>query len=821
MTESAADCQTGLSTPVPRRSFLKWSAAAGVAVTAVGVAARYGLQSATSAAAAGVTTQGAAATGSKVIWSSCNVNCGSRCPLRMTVVDGQIVRVDPDNTGDDTLGSQQIRACVRGRSIRQRIYNPDRLKYPMKRVGKRGEGNFEQVTWEEAFDTIAASLKKTIANYGNEAVYINYGTGTLGGTVAKSWPPASSPIARLMNCMGGYLNHYGTYSTAQIAAATPYTYGAGAGNNSFDDVVNSKLLVLWGNNPHETRMSGGGETFVTQQVKKLSDVKVIVVDPRYSDTAVTIADEWVPLRPGTDAALIAGLAHVMITENLHDQAFLDTYCVGFDEAHLPASAKPGSSYSAYVMGAGPDGVEKSPEWASKISGVPAAAITRLAREIAQAKPCAIVQGWGPQRQANGETTARAIFVLAALTGNVGISGGGTGAREGSYQLSLAAFPTLKNPVKTSIPVFMWTDAVSRGAEMTKLADGVQGKDKLDVPIKFIWNYAGNALVNQHSDINRTAKTLQDESLCEMIVVIDNHMTASAKFADILLPDVTNSEQADLVSQGSAGNLGYVILADKVIEPLFECKTVYEMCTEIARRMNVESQFTEGKTQEAWLREIVAASQAKVPAMPGYDALRQMGVWKQRNPKAAIVGLESFRADPVANPLKTPSGKIEIYSAALQQIADTWKLAAGDKITALPEYTPTWEGAEEAGNGTFPLQMIGHHYKSRTHSTYGNVAWMKEAHPQVVWLNTADAEARGIKDGDRVQVFNDRGRIELVANVTVRIAPGVVSVPQGAWYAPDSKGVDQGGATNTLTSWRPSPLAKGNPQHTNLVQIVKV
>ena len=184
---------------------------------------------------------------------------------------------------------------------------------------------------------------------------------------------------------------------------------------------------------------------------------------------------------------------------------------------------------------------------------------------------------------------------------------------------------------------------------------------------------------------------------------------------------------------------------------------------------------------------------------------------------------TFRADPDANPLLTPSGKIEIYSAALQELSDTWELAEGDKITAVPEYFPTWEGIEDPLRDTYPLQCIGHHYKARTHSTYGNVDWMKEAHHQMVWLNPIDARARGIDEGDEVYVYNDRGRLIAPARVTDRIMPGVVSVPQGAWYAPDSKGakgVDKGGCVNTLTSQRPTPLAKGNAQHTILVEIEK-
>jgi anaerobic dimethyl sulfoxide reductase subunit A len=804
---------------VSRRSLLKWSAVAGGGVALVGVVG------ASSGNLPGVgRDQAVEATpnsGVKTVWSSCNVNCGSRCPLRMQVQDGQIIRVLPDDTGDDEIGTQQIRACVRGRAIRHRIYNPDRLKTPMRRRPgtKRGAGEWDEITWDEANEEIATTLTRLIKDYGNESIYLNYGTGTLGGTITRSWPPAQTPIARLMNCIGGYLNHYGDYSSAQIAGAATYHYGGWIGSNSFDDAKNAQLQVMFGNNPLETRMSGGGETFVTQQTKKLHNVRTIVIDPRYSETALGIGDQWVALRPGTDAALVAGLAHVMLSEDLHDQKFLDTYCLGFDEDHMPDGVPAGNSYRSYIMGEGSDGVEKTPQWASSITGVAARAIIQLAREIAQAKPVHITQGWGPQRHANGENQARAIFTLAALTGNIGIAGGGTGERESSFGLSMANPFATQNPIETSISFFTWTDAIERGAEMTALADGVQGKDKLDTNIKMVWQYAGNALTNQHGDINRTAKLLEDDSLCELIVVIDNQMTVSARYADILLPDVSNAEQLDVIQQGSAGNMGYAIVADQAIDPLYDCKTVYEMMSGIAAKLGVEQEFTEGKTQEEWARQVIEESREANPDMPDFDALRERGVWKVKG--ESVIGLKDFREDPKANPLGTPSGKIEIFSTPLWEMAQTWELPEGDRITALPEYVATWEGAEEARTNTaYPLQIIGHHYKQRTHSTYGNVDWMKEAHPQVAWINTLDAQARGIATDDLVEVFNDRGRIKLPARVTPRIAPGVVSVPQGAWYAPNSSGTDVGGSVNTLTSWHASPIAKGNAQHTTLAQVTK-
>ena len=800
-----------LDAPVTRRSFVKWSAAAGGAVAAVGTGAKLGLLPIASAGPAAAAEQ--PGTGERVVWSSCNVNCGSRCPLRLTVRDGAVVRVDPDATGDDELASRQIRACVRGRSIRQRIYNADRIKYPMKRVGERGSGEFEQISWDQALDEIADRLKSTIEEYGNEAVYNHYASGNTGSNIS------GSAFTRLINLLGGSLGYYGTYSTAQINFATPFTYGVQrAPNNTFEDTVHSKLVILWGNNPHETRMSGGGELFTSLKAKQAGRAKVIVIDPRASDSEVSLADEWIPIRPGTDAALVAGMAHVMITEGLHDQAFLDRCCLGFDEEHMPEGTPAGRSYRAYVEGTGPDGTEKTPEWAARITGIPAGTITRLAREVATAKPCAIIQGWGPQRQHNGEQTVRAIYLLAAMTGNIGISGGGLGEREGNYSLPIARFPSGKNPVTAKISCFLWTDAVERGPEMTKLADGVQGKDKLDVPIKFLWNYAGNTIINQHSDAGRTAALLKDDSKLETIVVVENHMTPSARFADYLLPDATNVEQPDLIPSGYAGELGYMILAEQAHEPMFECRTAYDTCAALAERFGLRDQFTEGRTQEEWVRELVDQTRADLPELPEFDELQEQGVWRKTNPKGYIIGLQDFVADPVAHPLETPSGLIEIYSPRLQEMADTWTLPEGDSFTALPEYVAGRESPTDPLAETYPLQMIGHHFKGRTHSTYANVAWLREAHPQQVWINAADAKARGIENGDTVAVFNDRGRILLGAKVTLRIAPGVVSVPQGAWYTPDADGVDTGGCTNTLTTWHPSPLAKGNPQHTNLVQI---
>ncbi len=800
-------------TVLTRRSFLQWSAVVGGA----GALAASGLEFSQALAA----TRDVAPAVENAIWSACVVNCGSRCPLRLTVQDGTVVRVDVDNTGDDTFNAPQVRSCVRGHSVRQRIYNPDRLKYPMKRVGKRGEGKFEQITWEEAFKTVGDKLKELIAKYGNESIYLNYGTGTLGGTIATSWPPSATPVARLMNTVGGYLNHYGDYSAAQIESALPMTFGgAWVTNNSIEDIVNSKLMVYFGNNPGETRMSGGGMIHALQQFKEKSGAKLIIVDPRFTDTAITVADEWVPIRPGTDTAFIAGLAYVMITENLHDQAFLDKYTIGFDKEHMPAGYETEDSYKDYVLGTGKDKTAKTPEWAASITGIPADSIVRLAREMALTKPMYVTQGWGPQRSAIGENSSRAIPMLEILTGNVGIHGGGTGARESGFGIGVTGFPTLTNPVVTSISVFNWPDAITRATEMTALTDGVKGKDKLDVPIKFIWNYASNALINQHAEINKTAAMLQDESLVEMIVSIDVHMTPSAKFADIILPDTTNFEKDDFAVNGDTGSQGYAIFTSAAMEPMFETKHVYDICAGIAKELGVEDKFTEGKTVQDWLHWIVDETRKGNPDFPDYDTFKKMGIYKVSNPGDPYVAFADFRTDPEVHKLETPSGKIEIFSPALSDISKTWTLPEGDKITALPEFFDTWEGVRDPLRSKYPFQLISAHYKQRTHSTYGNVPWMIEAAPQEVWINPIDAAQRGIAHGDHVFVYNDRGRTRVMAKVTNRVMPGVAQLSEGAWYTPDANGVDQNGCVNVLTNYHPSPLAKGDPMHTMLVEIEK-
>ena len=764
---------------------------------------------------AAIAADAALAGGEQVFWSSCVVNCGSRCPLKVIVKNGEVIRIEPEDTGTDSCSTPHVRACARGRSMRQRLYSAERLQYPMKRVGKRGEGKFERISWDEAFDTVAAALKRIIAQYGNEAVYYQYGSGTYQLVVGRS------PNFRLLNMLGGYLNQYGTYSSAQIREGMPYTYGTGGNGSYMTEVVNSKLYLSFGNSPLNTRLSGGGKGYEWQCAKDGGAVRTILVDPMYTDSMLGKEDEWVPIRPGTDAALCEGLAYVLITENLVDQAFLDQYCVGYDEKTLPASAPPKSDYKNYILGNGKDGLAKTPGWASQITGVPVSTIVRLAREIGTTKPAFISQGYGVQRQANGEQSVRAIAMLPILTGNIGLPGTNTGAREGDVEMGAVGLPTGKNPVKANMPFFLWTEAILRGQELTAKRDGIRGVDKLPAPIKFMWNYAGNVLANQHSDLNRTAQILADETKCEFVLVIDNQMTSSAKFADILLPDLMSQENYDYAADGYASGTGsFLVALQRAIKPKHEGRSSYEICRGIAKRFGIEDKFTEGRTQEQWVEWCYNETRKKHPELPDFAQFQKQGVAKMYNKGKAQIALAGFRKDPVKNKLGTPSGKIEIYSERLAKIAAEWELPPGDVITPLPQYVTTWESHLDPKTAKYPLQLFGLHGHGRTHSSYHNVAWLRELHPDMLLINPVDAASRGLKTGDQVRIFNDRGTVLLPARVTPRIMPGVVAFPQGAWYKPNKAGVDEGGCINTLTSLRPSPLAKANPQHTNLVQVAK-
>jgi len=762
-------------------------------------------------------------------------NCGGRCLLIAHVQDGKITRLDTDDR-PDTLAAPQLRACVRGRAYLRRQYHPDRLLTPLRRAGRRGSGEFRPISWDEALDTVAAQFERVKHQYGSSALFVPYGTGSYnqlnGSHVAR----------RLMNLFGGCLGIYNSYSWAATNLATPTVYGTLITGNQRQDWLNAKYILMWGWNPAEMRDGTNSDYFV--KLAREAGARVVCIDPRHSLSAAALADEWIPIRPGTDAAMMSAMAYVMLTEGLYDADFVRTHCVGFDAGQIPVEGA--ESYSDYILGAR-DGLPKTPQWAESITAVPAGTIARIAREYATSKPSVLYQGYGMQRRAYGEQVVRAGCVLATITGNVGVPGGwasGLGLQAPDGGGLWTVFPIGENPVKAEIPVFLWTEAVLRGKSMTA-ADGVRGVERLDNDIKLIYAVATNCLINQHADINRTADILRDDTKVEFIVVQDNFLTSSACFADIILPACTQFETWGVEDGWKYGD--EVILQPKLVEPPGECKSDYRICAELAERLGIGDAFTEGRDEKVWVNYCLDEfRRIRFPELPTLEEFikQNLGAWTRPATQPAIA-FADFRSDPEKFPLKTPSGKIEIFSKQL------FDLGNPAEIPAVPKYIHEWEspfddrpakwsahvpegetqskpsqssttlpGSGSSAPGAYPLQAIGHHTLHRVHSTHDNNDWLGEAFPQRVFINPIDAAARRIKDGDEVKVYNGRGTLVLPCRLTPRIMPGVVDIPQGAWYEPDKDGVDHGGNVNVLTSHRWTPFAFGTAQHTIMVEVEK-
>lgn len=734
----------------------------------------------------------------KIIHTMGRNNCGGRCIIHAHVRDGQIEKLTTDTpqaAGDDV----PLCACIRGLNYHKTFLGPDRLRYPMKRVGERGEGKFQRISWEEATDLIAREWVRIRDTYGPGSRYVNYATGI---SAAIS---GSSLAKRLLKLDGGYLGYYNSYSTACIRKATDLMYGTCETGNSLIDWLSSNLIILWGHNPAETKFDSQTMYYLRRARKK--GIPIIVVDPRRNDTAEQLGAEWIPLRPATDAALQDAMAYVIVEEGLQDQEFLDRCCLGFDKAHMPEGVDPSECVLSYLTGE-KDGVAKTPEWAEAITGVPAETIRSLAIRYATARPAALVQGFGAQRHAYGEQGARGGILLACMTGNVGVSGGWASGSGLCTQHPWVDMPDVPNPYPMEIPTYLWTEAVVRGHELTAL-DGVTGGEQLQSDIKMILNLAGNCLINQHGDINRTAEILRDTSKCEFIVCSDLFMTASAKFADVLLPGVSMFEGQNITQPWQYGD--FVGFNNQVIEPLYEGRFEYDWLSEVAEKIGLGPQFTEGRTLGQWLEWCYEDLRRKEPELPDYETFKKAGIWRYQNTPVRIAFADQ-RRDIDHHPFPTPSGKVELFSPKI------YHTQFRDFMPAIPRYVDPPEGPNDPLRERYPLQLIGWHTKRRCHSIHDNNQAMHAIDPQALWMHPKDAQERGITEGQQVLIWNDRGRVQIGAHLTDRIMPGVVALSQGAWYAPDKNGTDHGGCINVLTSLRPTPYARGNGQHTNLVEV---
>ncbi len=744
----------------------------------------------------------AASAPARVVATCSTFDCGGKCDIRAHVQDGVVTRVTtcPDDQVDPQM--PVMRACVRGRGYRQFVYHPDRLKYPMKRTGKRGEGKFERISWDEATTLIADNLRRITKKYGPASRFVHNNTAVSGGAFS-----GDKMARRLLSMTGGYLEYYHSVSMGNTGAATPYTYGTAKSGSSLDTLLDTPLVILWGHNPNETIF--GHSNYYFQKMKQRG-TRFIVVDPRYSDTVASLADQWVPLRPTTDNALMDAMMYVIISENLHDRAFIDRFALGFDEAQMPEGVPENESLVAYLTGK-KDGVVKTPEWAEPITGVPAQTIRQLAREYATAKPAALIQGWGPQRHLCGERTARGSTLLAVITGNVGVKGGWAAGYGGIGNRKFAAEPwAIANPVKEKISIMNWVQACDDASNVTPDM-GLKEADKLTSNIKMIFSLAGNYLANQNPDINQAVKVLEDESKVEFIVASDLFLTPSARYADLLLPETSFMERWNIGETWGTGN--YLMLSEKLIEPEFERRSDYDWLCDVAQKLGIGERFSEGRDEQQWVAHIWEKTREACAdlALPGFAALREQRHFYFKEPP--YVAFEENIRDPDNHPFATPSGKIEIFSKRL------WEMN-NPAIPALSHYVPTEEGPQDALREKYPLQLITWKGKNRANSTQYANPWLQEVQTQKLWINPQDAMARRIQQGDKLRIFNDRGVTLVPAEVTPRIMPGVVAMQAGAWWQPDASGVDHGGCANVLTTSRITPLAKGNAHQTLLVEVTK-
>jgi anaerobic dimethyl sulfoxide reductase subunit A len=706
--------------------------------------------------------------GETVVTSTCGHNCGGRCVVNAHVVDGRIVRISTDPRRW-TPELPPLHACVRGFGAAERVHHPDRLLHPLRRVGPRGAGGWERISWDEALDTVAGELRRVRDTHGPAAIL----DASRSGSTSVLHSRAS--VGRLLHLLGGCTELWSNLSAEAEVFAIRHTFGPAADYKMSGrepvDYAASRLILMWGWSPGDGHFGTG--TFEYLRWAKRQGTRIVCVDPRRTRTSVALADEHVFIRPSSDAAALIAMAQVIAQEGLQDQEYLDRLVLGFDETHLPAGAPAGSSYRAYLMGEA-DGVRKTPEWAEPLTGIPAATLRRLAIEFATSRPAAIHCGYAPGRTAYGEQFHRAAYALAAITGNVGVSGGNSGCSGGAKANTVKRLAAGANPAGARVASPLFADLLTRGRAGGYPAD-----------IKLVYSAAGD-LVNQCGNVNKSVAALTGPSV-EFVVVHDHFLTPTARYADIVLPATTFWERNDIhVPWSGAGH--YAIFMRQAIAPVGECRHDIDICAALARRLGL-TEYPD-KSEEAWLREFCAGTE-----IGDFETFRAQGLARLPAPEEAVAFAREVR-DPERHPFSTPSGKIEIFAQTLAADPDPYGLGP---IPPIPTWIPPHPAAE-----TWPLELVTPKSRARTHSTHDNQDVLSRADRRDVWIHPVDAAARGVADGQRVRVYNERGSTLLAARVTERIAPGVVSIKEGVWFTPGADGADTRGCANVLTPDRSSP-----------------
>jgi molybdopterin-containing oxidoreductase family molybdopterin binding subunit len=691
-------------------------------------------------------------------------------------------------------------------------YHPDRLRYPLQRLGQRGEGKWQRISWDRAYELVAEQLRIVGNKYGLRSLAFFTGSGAAGVLTKGS-------VQRFAAAIGGTAYRAGGVDYG-VPKALEYTFGIPAstyfrpGGHEYADAVNSQLILLWGGNAADTRLVDFH--FILEAQRR--GAKIVCIDPNRSATAQQ-ADQWISPRPGTDTALALALLNEIIAQDLHDREFLvrhtnaaflvrcdngallrttdikhdafPDYLVwdsssGETRSAIEASAPALTSVYQVTTDSGATidcqpsfellqqlCAEYSVERAAPITGIPADTIRRLAREFANAKPAAIRIGYGVDRWYYADYTARAVANLIIATGNIGIPGGGISVHDGTYSapLNLQPFRTPGGREAATLDIIGLMQAIEHGKPY---------------PVKSLWLSASN-MFNQTS-ANRSRVLREILPKLELLVVVEQFMTDTAALADIVLPACTIFEKNDLIAAM------FLQLQRQAVAPEGESKADWDIMTGLAQRLGLGQYFE--RPPEDYLREMLDSDDGLIKGITLERLQREDAVLLNR-PAAPYVGFADMR-------FKTPSGRIEIYKEEL--------LRHGAELPYYHE--PIEASPKNPSYSKYPLTLLFSHSRHRIHSTFANLSRAKQHEPEpLVEIAPNDAARRGLTDGQLVRVYNQRGRVELKCRLNGDLRPGVVVIAEGSWVKDFPKGEPY-----SLTHEQVSPTSDNYAFFDTLVEI---
>lgn len=705
----------------------------------------------------------------------------------------------------------------------QSLYSELRIRQPMVRSSwlervagidhRRGRGRdgYIAVGWSEALDLAAAEIAATIERSGNRAIY----AGSYGWASAGRFHHAPSLLHRLMNCVGGSVQHEQTYSYAAAQTICPRVVGSndcvfGGASTTWPSIAahTERMFFFGGFNARNTQINAGGvlnheSTLRAAEVARKPGFGAYSISPIRDDSPASLNAQWVPIRPGTDVALMLGIAHALIETGEVDQGFLATHTVGYERLR------------DYILGSG--GEPRSPRWAAAISGVPEATIRELAQQMARHRSL-LTGTWSLQRADHGEQPYWMMIALAAMLGQVGLPGGGVCFGYGSIgnrgePRSPFGSPRMEegyNAVDLRIPVARVADLLLEpGAKLQ--FDGRQ----IEYPAIELVYWAGGNPFHHHQDLNRLVQAFARP---QTIIVNEVFWTATARRADIVFPATTALERNDLAASSSDNHL---MAMKRQIDPVGQARADFDIFLGLAQRLGVEAGYSLGLDEAGWLRRLYGQLAERCARgghpLPDFDEFWAAEVLPLPAANKRVDLFADFRADPAARPLGTRSGRIELWS---QSIADY-------AYEGLPAH-PAWlEPHEWLGNAApDELHLISNQPATRLHAQldpFGASLASKHRGREPLRLNPADAARRGLKSGDIVRVYNSRGACLAALMPDDAVMPGVAQLATGAWYDPIEPGtagsLEVHGNPNVLTSNRPaSPLSQAPVHHSTLVRI---